>query len=122
VTVKELANRFLHARRADVESGELSTRQWDEYRSTCETLMADFGGSRAVVDLRPEDLGRLMAKAVCRLGVFALAKFAHMTRMVFKFGFDNDHLPVPVKYGTQFDKPPSPASTRFLRQTWVRKN
>jgi hypothetical protein len=61
VTVRELANRFLHARRVDVESGELSTRQWDEYRSTCETLVADFGGSRAVVDLRPEDFGRFKA-------------------------------------------------------------
>ena len=46
VTVKELANRVRHARRADVESGELSTRQWDEYRSTCETHVTDCDGSR----------------------------------------------------------------------------
>jgi integrase len=107
VTVRELANEFLHARRGDVESGELSTRQWDEYRSTCETLVAEFGGSRAVVDLRPEDFGRLKAKAARRLGVFALAKFIQMTRTAFKFGFDNGHLPLPVKYGTLFDKPPA---------------
>jgi hypothetical protein len=43
VTVRELANQFLHARRADVESGELSVRQWDEYRTTCETLVVWAG-------------------------------------------------------------------------------
>ena len=61
-TVADLSNKFLHARRADIfRSGELSTRQWYEYRQTRERVVAGFGRIRPVADLTPDDLGRLKA-------------------------------------------------------------
>ena len=105
-TVAELANVFLTARRRDVDAGELSGRQWSEYHATCEAVVSAFGRTHPVATLEPDDFGRLRGRAAKRLGPYALAKFVQMVRTLFAFGFANDHLPVPVKYGTQFDKPP----------------
>src|SRR6516225_5332466 len=35
LTVKELANAFLNAKRALVESGELTNRSWEDYKAAC---------------------------------------------------------------------------------------
>jgi integrase len=64
-----------------------------------------FGRLRQVTDLRPDDFGRLRAKAARRLGPFALAKYIQMVRTIFIFGFKSELLSVPVRFGDQFDKP-----------------
>jgi hypothetical protein len=58
LTVFDLVNNFLHARRADVESDGLSTRRWDEYKATTETIVAELGRDRTAVNLTPDDFGR----------------------------------------------------------------
>ena len=102
----DLCNRFLTAKRLRVDAGELSSRQWAEYHTTCDTLCSTFGRDTKVTDLFPEDFGRLRAKAAKRLGPPALAKFVQMVRTVFIFAYKSDLIEVPIKYGDQFDKPP----------------
>src|SRR3954451_10484799 len=36
LTLKDLCNKYLNAKRALVESGELAERTWDDYRAACE--------------------------------------------------------------------------------------
>lgn len=100
-----LADKFLNARRADVESGELSGRMWSEYFAACEQLCKAFGSTTLVSSLSPEDFGRLRAKAQRRLGPYSLGKFVQLVRTVFHFGYDNCKMEKPVKYGSLFDKP-----------------
>src|SRR5437588_6009317 len=39
LTVKELANAFLSAKQARVDSDELSPRSWQDYKDTCDLLV-----------------------------------------------------------------------------------
>src|SRR3954447_16167438 len=50
LTVKDLANRFLNAKKALLESGELSPRTWDEYKAATDLLVSKFGKQRLVSD------------------------------------------------------------------------
>lgn len=43
LTVAELCNRFLTARRRDVDSGEFSGRMWSKYHRGCEQVVDAFG-------------------------------------------------------------------------------
>jgi hypothetical protein len=74
--------------------------------ANCEQVVVAFGRTRDVTDFRPDDFGRLRAKAAKRHGSFALAKFVQMVRTLFAFGYENGQLNVPIKYGSQFEKPP----------------
>src|SRR3954447_67504 len=51
LTVKDLANHFLNAKQALVDTGELSPRSWTDYRTTADVLVKDFGRARLVADL-----------------------------------------------------------------------
>ena len=106
LTVADLANRFLTAKRQRVESGELSSWQWSEYHRTCETMVDTFGRLRQVADLRPADFGKLRAKVAKRLGPPALAKYVQMVRTLFIYAYKSELIEVPIRYGDQFDKPP----------------
>src|SRR5213082_3250047 len=43
VTVKELCNRFLNAKQALVDSGELANRSWDDYKAACDLCVSRLG-------------------------------------------------------------------------------
>jgi integrase len=106
ITVGDLVNTFLTAKRDRVDSGELSPRTWNEYHHAAERIVATFGKGRAVVDLGPIDFGKLRAAAAKKLGPVALSKFVTLVRTIFGFAFKADLVPAPVKYGDEFDKPP----------------
>src|SRR5215831_3869110 len=55
LTVKQLCNQFLNAKQALVDSGELLSRTWTDYKATTNLLVARFGKSRLVEDLGPDD-------------------------------------------------------------------
>src|SRR5215831_2700883 len=46
VTVKEVCNSFLNAKRALVESGELTERSWQDYKAACVLIVTHFGKGR----------------------------------------------------------------------------
>ena len=105
-TVAEVVNSFLTRKRERVTSGELTAGMWGEYYHMSEQVVATFGKSRAVTDLRPEDFGTLRADATKRLGPAALSKFITMVRTLFGFAYDEELIEVPVRFGNAFDKPP----------------
>ena len=118
VTVRDLVNAFLSAKRDRVDSGELTSRTWAEYHRACEQVVTTFGRERGVTDLRPTDFGKLRAAAAKRLGPVALHKFITLVKSLFAFGYNADLIVAPVKYGDQFDKPPK----RTMRLEKARKN
>lgn len=118
VTVRDLVNSFLTAKRDRVDSAELSARTWAEYHLACERVVDTFGRERVVTDLRPTDFGKLRAAAAKKLGPVALHKFVTLVKTLFSFGYKADLIAAPVKYGDQFDKPPK----RTMRLEKARKD
>jgi integrase len=105
LTVKEQANRFLNAKQALVDSGELSPRTWAEYKTTTDLLVATFGKGRLVADLDPEDFARLRKKMAKKWGPHRLAKIIQYVRSAFKHGFDAGLIDRPVRFGPGFNRP-----------------
>jgi integrase len=106
VTVKDVANAFLNAKQALVESGELSPRTWDDYKLICDLVVAHFGKGRLVSDVRPDDFGPLRNQMAKRWGPHRLgAKLIQYTRSLFKFAFDAGMIDTPVRFGPGFRRP-----------------
>lgn len=105
LAVKELANRFLNAKKALVEAGELSPRTWAEYKTTTDLLVKNFGKQRLVSDLDPDDFAKLRNKMAKKWGPHRLAKIIQYVRSVFKHGFDAGLIDRPVRFGPGFNRP-----------------
>jgi integrase len=105
LTLRELANDFLRAKKASVESGELDERSWQEYHNICERVLEVLGKHVAVVDLRPSDFGRLRASFSKNAGPVTLTGYITRSHVLFNYAYKNDLVDRPVKYGDQFSKP-----------------
>ena len=112
LTVADLCNRFLAAKRAKLDNGELSEKSYSDYFRTCRRLVGVFGKSRAVDSLAPDDFARLRAEMAKRLGVVALKNEIGRCRMPLKFAYDEGLIDKPIRYGQSFSKP----SKKILRQ------
>jgi integrase len=104
-TIKELCNQFLIAKRALVESAELTNRSWQDYKAACDLLVSNFRKSRLVADLDPEDFAALRRKLSKKWGPVTLGNAIQRIRVVFKFAWDNGLIDRPVRYGQGFKRP-----------------
>ncbi len=111
LTVKTLANEFLNHKRTLLDAGELSPRTWDEYKETCDLLVANFGKGRLVVDLGPDDFATLRKRMAKRWGPTRLGNAIQRVRSVFKFAADNCLIDRVIRYGQGFQRP----SAKVLR-------
>ena len=105
VTIKELCNQMLNAKRALVESGELTNRSWQDYKAACDLIVSHFGKGRLVADLDPEDFAALHGKMAKKWGPVTLGNVIQRIRVVFKFAWDNGLINRPVRYGQRFKRP-----------------
>ncbi len=114
-TVKMLCNDFLLAKQGLVDSGELTRRSWQNYKETCAIVLDQFGKSRLVADLDPDDFATLRQAMVDRKwSAVTLGNCVQRVRVVFKFAFDNGSINSPVRYGQNF-KTPSRKTVRIDR-------
>ncbi len=105
MTVRELVNRFLTAKRHLVDTRHLSPRTFTTYRSTGLKLTAAFGPSRLVSDLRADDFETLRADFARGLGPVTLGHEVCHARMVFKYAYDAGLIDIPVRFGPTFKVP-----------------
>jgi integrase len=105
LTVVELCDRFLVAKNRKLEARELSEQAMVDYKLTTDLIVATFGRSRPVADLRPEDFEKLRAKMAERWGPVRLANTITRIKSISKYGFDNGLLDKPVRFGSEFKKP-----------------
>ncbi len=105
VTVKELCNLFLNAKRSLVESGELTNRSWEDYKAACDLIVSHFGKGRLVADLDPDDFARLRAKLAKKWGPVTLGNVVQRIRVALKFAYDDGMIDRPVRYGQAFKRP-----------------
>jgi integrase len=112
LTVQQLVNTFLLAKRHLVNTCEITQRTFAELFATCERLGGNFGWDRLVVDLGAEDFDKLRRKTAKQWGPHRLGNEIQRVRSIFKFGFDAGLLQQPMRYGATFKKP----SRKVLRQ------
>lgn len=105
LTVAELCNRFLTAKLQLVESGEITSRTFDEYKHTTDRLIATFSKTRVVDSLTADDFEGLRADIAKQWGPIRLGNEIQRVRTVFKYGFEAGLIEKPVRFGPQFKKP-----------------
>ena len=112
LTLRELVNQFLTAKKRLIASSELAPRTWKDYFDVCEKLIDSFGKERSVADLRPDDFETLRAKLAKTLGPVSISSFILRASVVFNWALDNELTDKPVRFGTSFKRP----SAKVLRK------
>jgi len=113
LTIKELVDRFLEAKRRLIPD-ELTERSWIDYKRIGDVLIAQFRGM-LVESLRPDDFGKLRAKWAKTNGPVSLGNNIRRAKVIFNFAWNNDLIDRPVRFGDQFAKP-SKATIRKSRR------
>jgi integrase len=114
LTVKDLANAFLNAKQALLDTGELTLRTWGHYKRATDVLVKSLGKARLVTDLDPRDFAALRVKLAREWGPVHLSVTIQRIRSVFKYGFDAGLIDRPVRFGPDF-KGPSKKTLRIHR-------
>jgi integrase len=105
LTVADLCNQFLTAKRHLLDTCEITDRSFRDYYATSERVVNNFGKSRIVDDLVADDFQQMRMTLAKTRGPVALGNEIGRIRMVFKFGYDNGLIEKPVRYGQSFNKP-----------------
>lgn len=112
LTVEQLCNRFLDVKKGRVATGELAQRTWDDYQALL-TLVADtLGRNRAAADVQPTDWERLRGVFAKKWGPWRLANGVVYTKGVWKWGWENNLLETPMRFGSGFRRP----SAKVMRE------
>ena len=112
LTVRYLCNHFLTDRNHRLDAGELTERSFSDYRKTAERLVAAFGPSRLVADLRTDDFLKLRDQMTKQWGPTTLAGEIQRVRVLFNYAWQAELIEKPVRYGPSFRRP----SKRVMRQ------
>jgi integrase len=105
VTVGHLVNRFLTAKKHLVDTSELTPRSFADYYRTGKLVADVFGGRRSVADLSAADFEKLRKTISKTRGPVALGNEITRIRVMFKYAYDADLIPAPVRFGPTFKKP-----------------
>lgn len=117
LTINDLANQFLSAKRHLVSSNEITARTWADYFTSCGRMVKYFGGRRLVVDLNPDDFARYRTALAKKWGPTATGNEIQRVRSVFKYGFDTGIMDQPMRFGPGFKKP----TKKTMRQQRAKK-
>jgi len=105
LTIEELCGRFLAAKEAAVESGELTRATWRNYRIVCKRITKFFGRDRLVQDLRGDDFELFRADLAKTNGLVGLKNQITQTRMVFGYARKAGLIDQEVHFGADFNRP-----------------
>jgi integrase len=104
-TVKDVANAFLNTKQPAVDTKELSPRTWAGYKTACDLMVKEFGRSRLVADLTPEDFASLRDRLASRYGPHGLGTAIQSIRCCCKHAYESGQIDRPVRYGPGFKRP-----------------
>jgi integrase len=105
LTVADLANQFLIAKRQLMDAGELTARTWRDYYVTCERLVDQFGKNRRVTDLKPVQFDRFKANFAKTLSPVTLGNEVNRVRVILNWAFEQGLLQTPIRFGPGFKRP-----------------
>lgn len=117
LTIRDLCNRFLSAKKAKLEAGELSPATFADHHATCRHIIDAFGSRRLVVDLDAADFESFRRKLAKGWSPVTLSNEIRRVRTVFRYAEQNRLIPHPVYFGTEFVQP----SRKVLRLDRAKK-
>jgi integrase len=104
LTVKEVANAYLNAKRKAMEAGELAPRTWADYRAIMNMLVKGLGKQRLVTTLDPQDFATLKSKLSKRNGPHRMCTVIQVIRCAFKHAYEVGTLDRPMRFGPSFKR------------------
>lgn len=116
LTVRDLCNHFLTAKKRALDTGDLHERSFTDYHRACDRLVDSFGADRLVDTLRAIDFGVFRTELAKGRGPHALGREIQLIRTLFKFGFDAELMDRPVRFGPEFKKPAKKVLRRAKQQ------
>ena len=105
LTVADLCNHFLTAKKHLADTGEITLRTCGDYFTTCKQVVAALGKDRLLTDLGGGDFDHLRRVLAKTRGPVALGNEIGRVRVLFKFGYDASLIDRPVRYGATFKRP-----------------
>lgn len=105
LTVADLVNEFLTHQEERMDKGEIAARTFQSLHATCANIVKALGKNRAVMDLTPNDFGKLKSKLSKSRKAVALRNEMQRCKSIFRYGYVNGLVDSAPKYGTKFDKP-----------------
>ncbi|MFH1920792.1 MAG: site-specific integrase [Planctomycetota bacterium] len=112
ITVAELCNRFMTAKKHALDAGEIVPHTFANYLRCCKGVVDFFGRHRLVTDLAADDFEQFRAALAATKGPSYLALEITQTRVLFRYAHDQGLIDAPVRYGQGFNKP----SQRVMRK------
>lgn len=102
-TLMRVVNAFLTSKQSRLSSGELSAHTFAEYFRTSEKLLAHFGKTARVDELKPIDFQRFRERLARGCNSVTLASKINRCMVVLNHASEN--LNIKIQYGKEFDKP-----------------
>ncbi|MEX2386585.1 MAG: tyrosine-type recombinase/integrase [Phycisphaeraceae bacterium] len=102
LTLREGVNKWLAARVEDGQYGNIAASTVEAYRSIGTRLIKELGGTTRIGWLGPDDFRRLGLVYGSTMGPSPSLKAMIVTRQVFKWLHENEYIPAPPRYGSDF--------------------
>ena len=116
-TLLDLCNEWCKFKQSRVDSGELGELAFYEYKQSCKFILSVIDKQKPLRDFTPSDFAKVRTESCKTLGVNGLAKRITILRSLFKFAFDFELIPKPIRFGPGFDKP----SAKLVREAKIAK-
>jgi integrase len=117
LTVKDVANLFLNAKKQAVDAGELALRTFNDYKAIMDMMVEGLGKRRPVAALDAQDFGALKNKLARRNGPARISTLVQVIRCAFKFAYESGALDAPIRFGPVFKR----TSKKVLRLDRAKK-
>lgn len=107
ISVKHVCNKFMAAKEAKLEAGNLSRRTYDELKETCKLIMSVVPPAMEAKLLVPTHFNKLLAEINKRYkSPNSRGKFVGQVRSIFTYAYSAGLVDRPTNIGMEFKKPP----------------
>jgi integrase len=117
LTVKDVANLFLNAKKQAVAAGELALRTFNDYKAIMEMMLDGLGKQKPAAALDPQDFTALKIRLARRNGPARISTLVQVVRCAFKFAYESGALDAPTRFGPVFKR----TSKKVLRLDRAKK-
>lgn len=104
-TVELVTNAYLTRKEQLRDSGDVSERTFQDAVKAGKRFAAEFGKSRVISDLQPDDFAAYRVKLAKSRWAVALGNEIQAVRSILKFAYDDGFIAAPIRFGTAFKKP-----------------
>lgn len=105
LTLGQLVEGYLKFKRDACNNGEITERTFEDYQAVCCRLEESIKPNRRVGELRPADFTKLRKKLYEGRGHKSVLNDITRIKMVFAWGYEEELLDRPMRYGKGFKKP-----------------